>query len=447
MTSGCRLPAAQIIRLLLASAAVVALAGTARAHAQSPPSQTTKALNAQPPKGQAPKVPSTNAQPSNAQGLKAQPSKSTAPNAEPPDDAAGPPTALEEALIERVCNATSAGLAPTSDAFLACLKAALDALRADFGRDLARLSKADRNALDADCSRRRAVDGADAYVRCIDEALTAIRIRRGGPAASPSSDAAGAATSAGGSDLASSPAGDAAVTLPSTSSVSRSWGWMGVLALAAFGVAGGALVMMKSRRRVAYTCRVCGKEVPAAGELCPECRHQAADALRQAASERTQNEHAGADVPPPPGHLDNDERRAGARDEPDAERRVAEGAQREDARREEARREDVRREDVRREDARRLEEEASHQRQRSEDADRDRRRAEALEELASEEVFDPRAILDVPADAAREAIDAAYAAAKAKYAPEQVAHLGPELQAHYKRKAEAVDRAYGVLTA
>jgi hypothetical protein len=420
MMSGGRLPVPPIVRLLLVSAAVVAVAAPTRVHARPSASPKAVVLNAQSSnsKAQPSKAQSTNQPATNVPTRTAQPSKSPAANSEPSDAAAGPPTALEEALIERVCNATSPGLAPTSDAFLACLKMALDSLRADFGRDLSRLSKAERNALDVDCSRRRAVDGADAYVRCIDEALTAIRVRRGGPAASPSSDVPGALTSADGSDVA--PAGGAA-TLPSTSSGSR-FVSMGVLALALFGVAGGALVAVKRRQRVVHACRVCGKVVPAAGELCPECRHQAADALRQAASERTQNEHAGTDVPRPPGHLDDDERRAREHDEQEAEeRRLAEEALRQD--------------------------DAAGQREKDEADARDRRRAEAMQELASEEVFDPRAILDLPAGAGREVIDAAYVVAKAKYAPEQVAHLGPELQEHYKRKADAVERAYGMLTA
>ena len=39
-----------------------------------------------------------------------------------------------------------------------------------------------------------------------------------------------------------------------------------------------------------------------------------------------------------------------------------------------------------------------------------------------------------------------YQQARLQYAPERVAHLGAELQEHYKRKAEAVDRAYRILT-
>ena len=64
----------------------------------------------------------------------------------------------------------------------------------------------------------------------------------------------------------------------------------------------------------------------------------------------------------------------------------------------------------------------------------------------SEEAFDPHAILNVPRDAGKEAIDAAYQEGQRRYAPEHVAHLGPELQEHFKRKAEAVERAYRILT-
>jgi preprotein translocase subunit Sec63 len=55
-------------------------------------------------------------------------------------------------------------------------------------------------------------------------------------------------------------------------------------------------------------------------------------------------------------------------------------------------------------------------------------------------------VLGVPRDASRETVDAAREAARLKYAPDHVAHLGPELQEHYRQKQEAVERAYQILT-
>jgi len=43
-------------------------------------------------------------------------------------------------------------------------------------------------------------------------------------------------------------------------------------------------------------------------------------------------------------------------------------------------------------------------------------------------------------------IRAAYEAAKAKYQPDAVSHLGDDVQQHFRVKAEAVDRAYEMLS-
>jgi preprotein translocase subunit Sec63 len=61
-------------------------------------------------------------------------------------------------------------------------------------------------------------------------------------------------------------------------------------------------------------------------------------------------------------------------------------------------------------------------------------------------VFDPYVVLGVPRDASRDEIQAAYQGAKAKYDPDQVAHLSAEVQEHFKAKAQEVDRAHQKLT-
>ena len=61
-------------------------------------------------------------------------------------------------------------------------------------------------------------------------------------------------------------------------------------------------------------------------------------------------------------------------------------------------------------------------------------------------MFDPCSVLGVSRDAAQEAIRAAYQEARLKYDPDQVAHLGSELQEHFKAKAQTVEQAYQQLT-
>jgi preprotein translocase subunit Sec63 len=92
---------------------------------------------------------------------------------------------------------------------------------------------------------------------------------------------------------------------------------------------------------------------------------------------------------------------------------------------------------ARREEEARLEEQ---QRRREEEA---RERSE----YGLDEQFDPYAILGLPPDASRDSIDSAYEEARTKYDAEQVSHLSAEVQEHYKLKAQAVERAYQMLTA
>jgi DnaJ-class molecular chaperone len=56
-------------------------------------------------------------------------------------------------------------------------------------------------------------------------------------------------------------------------------------------------------------------------------------------------------------------------------------------------------------------------------------------------------VLGVAPGATPDEIHAAYLQAKAKYDPSQYEHFGSELQAHFKSKAEAVERAYRMLDA
>lgn len=322
-----------------------------------------------------------------------------------------PPTAIEQALIEYVCSAARAPGALATDTYEQCLRAKLLSLRADFGRDLGRLSAADRRALDSACNKIREMQGREAYVGCVNDQLVSLRNRRsrGKPAAA---DAAATA-----SPSASNPSPTVEPPAPSSSS-GFSGIWIGA-SLAGLFVAGGAWLVVKGRRPSAR-CRTCGTKMTEAGDLCQKCRHEAAEALRRAAAERAEHERAQVE-------------------EPRRLREQAEEQQREKARQEEEAR-------LRFEEQERQREAAERQRQ-----DELRQREEESRRLAqmsdaSQATFDPHMVLGVPRDASQDVIEAAYHEARLKYDLDQVSHLGPELQEHYKKKAQAVDRAFEMLT-
>ena len=73
------------------------------------------------------------------------------------------------------------------------------------------------------------------------------------------------------------------------------------------------------------------------------------------------------------------------------------------------------------------------------------RRASDAAASAGEE-FDPYEVLGVPRDATTSQIRDKYIYAMSKYDLANVEHLGPELQEHYKAKADAVERAFQMLT-
>ena len=86
----------------------------------------------------------------------------------------GPPSALEQALIEHVCTAKRAGT-PGTDAYDGCLSAQLLSLRTDFGRDLSRLSVSERRTIDSVCTKVNALRGRDAYLACLNGQLASWR--------------------------------------------------------------------------------------------------------------------------------------------------------------------------------------------------------------------------------------------------------------------------------
>ncbi len=316
--------------------------------------------------------------------------------------------AIEQALIEHACRSQLPGVAG-EEAYQECLSTRLRSLRADFGRDLARVSAAQRKAVDSACSAARAAEGCGAYLECLTLQLVSIRDRRS--KANPSAPQEPV-------DL-SPPESAQLPSLAVPVGETSSWLsplWIGVTLVALVAVCGGALLAVKGRAAT-RRCRVCGADAPEAGDLCPTCRHETAEALRQAAAERAGRERAQVEEQHRQSEREEELRRRRAHEEEEARLRYQE---------EERQRE---------ENARRREKEAGESRQRS--------RATAPD---AEDVFDPHAILGVPRDASKEAIDAACQDARLKYAPDQASHLEPELQEHYRRKAEAVERAYRTLT-
>ena len=311
-----------------------------------------------------------------------------------------PPTALEQALIEHLCRSV------LTDAHQDCLSAQLNTLRTNFGRDLTRLSSAERRVLDSACNRIRTEQGREAYLDCLGGQLVVLRNRR--RPAKPAVPDAPALPAPSTSEPSVNPAPPAA---PATS---MSYIWIGAAAGTLLVAAGGALMAVRARRPPPRKCRICGEVVPEAGDLCQKCRHEAAEALRRAAAERADQERVQEEEP--------------------SRRRESE--------------EEQRRQKAQQEEAARLQQQ-EELRQREEDErqqEKEGARQQTEPTVVAEEVFDPYAVLGVPRDATKEAIHAAYLAAKSKYDLNNVDHLGAELQEHYRVKAQAVDQAYQMLT-
>jgi hypothetical protein len=319
-------------------------------------------------------------------------------------------TPVEQALIEQRCTATRATSAADTDAYHTCLTTELLSIRTDFGRDLTKLSPAERRAMDAVCNKVRNVEGRDAYVSCLSGQLAALHARRNpapaaaaapGPSAPQQPDLQGLAQA-----VASTPA-------PANSSTML---WTSVAIVSVF-VIGGAGFALTRRRAPSSKCRTCGVLVPGGGDLCQACRHDAAEALRRAAVDRAEQERL-------------EKEKTKRQHEQEEAWRVEQVRQAELAQRQQMER-------ARREEEARLEEQ---RRRRDEDA---RERSQ----YGLDEQFDPYAVLGLPPDASRDSIDSAYEEARTKYDAEQVSHLSAEVQEHYKLKAQAVERAYQMLTA
>jgi DnaJ-domain-containing protein 1 len=329
----------------------------------------------------------------------------TGPQIDAPDSQV--PTAIEQALIERACTATDMRSAEI-DAHRQCLVAQLLSLRADFGRDLSRLSGSSRRRIDAACNRLRTSEQREAYLDCLGGQLVALRGRQNRGTPVVLEDIAVAPPSLPAPAPAAAPA-PPAVLVSSWRPATLVGGTVGsVLAAAGF-----VLLTVRSRR-ARRSCRVCGVNVPDS-DLCPTCRHEAAETVRRAAVERAHNQKA----------QEEEERR---QRESDAEQR----------------------EQKARDDEEALMHEQGLARQRRAEADVRRPSDAAVVPVVAAveevEVFDPYVALGVPREAGQDAIRTAYQQARTKYDPDLVSHLGEEAQAHFKAKAQSVERAYTVLS-
>lgn len=353
-----------------------------------------------------------------------------------------PPTPIEQAVIEHACRVPGQAM-QTVDSYDACLADQLAGLRVEFGRDLKKLSAAERRTIDRACTALRAERGRDAYIACLDDRLTALVIARGrtrpavtlmAPPPLPHADPV-VPPLAG---VTSAPAGEAA-------GASSIWLWTGlIVTLIAMA---GAFGVWKTRQKPRLVlCRVCG-ELANAGDLCAACRHELADSQRRAAAERAeqadQAEQAGQAGQAGQAHP-MAERAAQAQTMAQAAALPVQAAQ------------PVQDEPQARQGQAHVPPETPALEPRTEparrgrDADRgaDHRRWQeaAAATISDADTVTPNDVLAVAADATADQIRAAYDAALAKYAADQVAHLGIELQDHYRRKREAAEHAFQVLS-
>jgi DnaJ-domain-containing protein 1 len=315
------------------------------------------------------------------------------------------PTPIEQALIENRCGKVLPAGALDSDGYRQCLKVRLASLRSAFGRDLEQVTRSERRTLDATCSGMR-VAGREAYLDCLDAQLAALLSRR----APPAQPVPGDTTSDGGPTL--------EVPIAVVVDEERSFSSLALLVGAAMlgvaiAAAGGAR-LARTRRPVQHNCRLCGNDIDGAGDLCPVCRHEAAEAHRRAAADQEPKEESRAK----PERQEKPEQAA-----PEPEARYESRFPQPDA-----------------------ESAAYSQEPVPPETPHEPTPRQGLPPAPeSEPAFDPHAVLGVATDATFEDIRTAYEAAKSKYDAQQVAHLGYEVQKHYKAKARALERAYQLL--
>jgi hypothetical protein len=332
---------------------------------------------------------------------------------------APPPSPIEQALMEQVC-----GGRPTGEPaiYQACLNGQLQSLRGDFGINLKGLAPAERRALDSGCSPLRM--DREAYVRCLSDQLIALRNRRNRskqPASTETLPPSPAQADVHATTVAA-PVVTQAVSQPSSQSAVL---WFGAIIATLVVAGGGALLARKPRAREmpkTLKCRVCGN-VPESGDLCQQCRHEAAEAVRRAAVERVEEQRA---------------RERASEEEERHQNALAEAGRLQRMRHEEAAR-------LRQEEQDRQQKFARQDEERRQPEDEIRARRQAAD--APDDEFDPHDVLGVPKGASLEEIRAAHEEAKAKYDPKLAVDFGgAELQAYFEAKSKAIDRAFQLLT-
>jgi hypothetical protein len=296
-----------------------------------------------------------------------------------------------------------------TEVYQSCYTEQLTALREPFGANLSNLTRADRRSLDAWCGPMQSAGDRDAYLACLNRQLVRLKEQRDTRAKQAEPEAQEEVPV---SEPAAPVETTAAAAPPPPPRTSSSRLWL-VLAIGGVASAGGtAFMLLRGKRGPKLTpCRSCGAGVEGAGDMCANCRHEAAEARRRAIAERAEEE-----------------------------RLQAEQAQREA----ELQAEEERREQARRDEVLLLAAEAEQRRREEQERRLERSRAADTPDNQS---FDPYAVLGLAADAAADEIRAAYEKAKAKYDPVHYEHLGVELQAHFKAKAEDVERAFQMLYA
>jgi len=322
-----------------------------------------------------------------------------------------PPTTIEQALAEHVCGATPSS--STGDIREPCVHAQRRALRSEFGYDLGRLSAGERGELDARCSRLRSPERVAPYLNCLTAWLVAMREARPHDAAAPRDAEVFGVISA-----ATSPVPRPQEPRRATSVIV--WVMLGIVGGA--GAAVGGFYLKKQLSRVEPTCQRCGAALKAAASLCPPCRHEMGLAAKQAIADRAAEKQA------------EEIRRRTEQQQAEERQRLAEA---------QAAQEQQRLDETRS----RLEREAR---------ERPQAPAQPLEagpvgadpyEFAAIVETDPFKILGVAREATPAEIEAAYRKCAAKYDESSVAHFGDGVRAHYKAKADAVERAYAALAA
>jgi hypothetical protein len=334
-----------------------------------------------------------------------------------------PASAIEQALTERACTGV-VGEAAGYRVHAQCLAARLLTLRSDFGHDLNRLSPSERNTLDTGCSRLLTTHGREAYLDCLHAQLASLPARRGRTSLPvPEEKPVAAAAAVMPVDAATDTASPAVLS----ASFLSSFPLQSASALLITIAGSAAVVFFVKARRGRHACRVCAVRVQGPGDLCANCRHDAAETLRHAAADRAARKLA----------LEDDKRRE---DEQQAEEQRQQKVRAE----EEARRRQV-------EEARRCEHDArlrEEDRQQREEFERQRQAEESqlTQAAASDDAaFDPFAVLGVARGASDEAIRTAFEIARLTYDPEEVSHLGADAQGHFAAKLRMAERAYQML--